>query len=44
MDAIVTFAKENFDVILLAVGALGVVISVISLVLEVRKKKGTVGS
>ena len=43
MDAVVTFAKENFDLILLAIGALGVIVSVISLVLEVRKRKSKVG-
>ena len=43
MDSIATFAKENFDLILLAIGALGVIVSVISLVLEVRKRKSKVG-
>ena len=39
MDAIITFLKENFDWILLAVGVLGVIVSLVSLVLEVRKKR-----
>ncbi len=33
------FLKENFDLILLLVGVLGVIVSVISLIVEIRKKK-----
>ena len=39
MDAITTWAKENFDLISLLVGLLGVVIAVISLMYEIKKKK-----
>lgn len=34
-----TFLKENFDLILLFIGVLGLVIAVISLVVEVNKRK-----
>lgn len=36
---IMTWAKENFDVICLLVGLIGVVIAFISLVDEIKKKK-----
>ena len=39
MDSLITFAKNNFDLITLLVGVLGVVISVISVIYEVRKRK-----
>ena len=39
MDAITTWAKENYDLISLFVGLLGVVIAVISLMYEIKKKK-----
>ncbi len=39
MDTIMSWAKENFDLILLLVAMAGVVISVISLIYELRKKK-----
>ena len=39
MDSLITFAKNNFDLITLLVGFLGVVISVISVIYEVRKRK-----
>lgn len=39
MDAITTWAKENFDMITLLVGLVGVVIAVISLFYELKKKK-----
>jgi len=39
MDAITTWAKENFDLISLLVGLIGVVIAVISLMYEIKKKK-----
>ena len=40
MDAIWDWAKENFDLISLFVGIIGVVIAVISLMYEIKKKKG----
>lgn len=40
MDSIISFAKDNFDFITLIVGFIGVMIAVISLLVEVRKKKG----
>ena len=39
MDSLISFAKNNFDLITLLVGFLGVVISVISVIYEVRKRK-----
>ena len=39
MDVIMTWAKENFDLITLMVPILGVVISVIGVIYEVKKKK-----
>ena len=39
MDSIISFAKDNFDLITLIVGFIGVMIAVISLLVEVRKKK-----
>ena len=39
MDSLITFAKNNFDLITLLVGVLGIAISVISLIYEVRKRK-----
>ena len=39
MDAITTWAKENFDLISLFVGIIGVVVAVISLMYEIKKKK-----
>ena len=39
MDSLITFAKDNFDLITLLVGFIGVVVSVISLIYEVRKRK-----
>ena len=39
MDTLSTLAKENFDMILLLVGMAGVVVSVISLIYEINKKK-----
>ena len=39
MDAISTWAKENFDLISLFVGCIGVVIAVISFIYEIKKKK-----
>jgi len=40
MDAMWDWAKENFDLISLFVGLIGVVIAVISLMYEIKKKKG----
>ena len=42
MDAISTWAKENFDLITLFVGVAGVVVGVISLIYELRKKKSDI--
>ena len=39
MDTLSTLEKENFDMILLLVGMAGVVVSVISLIYEINKKK-----
>ena len=39
MDGIWTWAKENYDLIGWMIGLIGVVIAVISLVLELKKKK-----
>ena len=39
MDSLITFAKNNFDLITLLVGFIGVVVSVISVIYEVRKRK-----
>ena len=39
MDSIITFAKNNFDLICLLVGLIGVVVSVISVIDEIQKRK-----
>lgn len=39
MDAMWDWAKENFDLISLLVGIIGIVIAVISLMYEIKKKK-----
>ncbi len=39
MDAIMSWAKENYDLITLMVGIIGVIVSVIALVYEIRKKR-----
>lgn len=39
MEAIITWAKENYNLIVLAVGIAGIVIAVLSLILEMRKRK-----
>ena len=39
MEAIMNWAKENFNLISLFVGIIGVVIAVISLMYEIKKKK-----
>lgn len=40
MEAITTWAKENYDLICLLVGVIGVIIAFISLIYEIKKKKG----
>ncbi len=39
MDTLMTWAKENYDLISLFVGVVGVIIAVISLMYEIKKKK-----
>lgn len=39
MEAITTWAKENYDLICLLVGVIGIIIAFISLIYEIRKKK-----
>ena len=39
MDTIWTWAKENFDIISLLVGIIGVFLSVYTLMYELRKRK-----
>lgn len=39
METITTWAKENFQLIVLAVSVAGVLLAIISLILEVRKRK-----
>ena len=39
MDSISTFLKENYDLVSLLVGVLGVMIAVIALFHELKKKK-----
>lgn len=39
MDSITTFLKENFDLVMLLVGILGVAVSIIALAAELKKKK-----
>ena len=39
MDSVLTFAKEHFDLISLFVGILGVGIAVVSLIVELKKKR-----
>ena len=39
MDALMTLAKENYNLISLFVGVVGVIIAVISLMYEIKKKK-----
>ena len=41
MEAIMDWAKENFNLISLFVGLVGVVIAVISLMYEIKKKKSS---
>ena len=39
MEAIMIWAKENYDLIGLLVGVIGVLISIIGVVYEIKKKK-----
>ena len=39
MDAMMTWAKENYDLITLMVGVVGVGIAFVSLIHEIKKKK-----
>ena len=39
MEALISWAKENFDLITLLVGVVGVLIAILSLVDEIRKRK-----
>ena len=39
MEAIITWAKENYNLIVLTVGIAGIVIAVLSLILEMKKRK-----
>ena len=39
MDSLITFAKNNFDLIILLVAVLGIIVSVISMIYEIKKRK-----
>lgn len=39
MDAIMSWAKENFDLICLFVGVLGVLVAIVSVIYEIKKKR-----
>ena len=39
MESISTFLKENYDLVSLLVGVLGVVIALVALVYELKKRK-----
>lgn len=39
METIITWAKENYQLIVLAVSVAGVLLAILSLILETRKKK-----
>ncbi len=39
MDSLITFAKENFDLINLAIGVIGVLIAIIAVIYEMKEKK-----
>lgn len=39
MESISAFLKENFDLVMLLVGILGVIVSLIALAVEIKKKK-----
>ena len=38
MDAISTFLKENYDFVILLVGLIGVIVALIALAVEMKKK------
>ncbi len=39
MDALTTWAKENYDLICLLVGIVGVAISIACVIIEIKKKR-----
>ena len=39
MDTIMSWAKENFDLICLILGVLGVIISIVTLIYEMKVKR-----
>ena len=39
MDALMSWAKENYDLITLFIGLLGVLIAILSLTVELKKRK-----
>ena len=39
MDSLITFAKNNYDLITLLIAVLGVLVSVISVIYEMKKRK-----
>ena len=39
MDTLITWAKENFDLISWIIGLIGVIIAVISLICELKRRK-----
>jgi len=39
MDAVMSWAKENFDLICLFVGVLGVLVSIVGVIYEIKVKK-----
>ncbi len=41
MEPVSAYLKENFDLVMLLVGVLGVVISVIAVAVEIKKNKNT---
>ncbi len=41
METTATFLKQNYDLIMLLVGVLGVIISIMAVAVEIKKKKST---
>lgn len=39
METIMLWAKENFDLICLTVGVIGVLISIVTVIYEIKKKR-----
>jgi hypothetical protein len=39
MDAVMSWAKENFDLICLFVGVLGVLVSIVGVIYEIKVKR-----